>query len=115
MRRVTHADLVAVARHLVACPQHRRLTVLEHLLSRAQAADMYRRAFRRVHPCWGDGTLGAAAWHGDLPCEPALSDRDYMSCLALVLMRLIRFEDEQSTPAKDLGGGIAATMPCMNC
>lgn len=90
MRRVTHADLVAAARHLFACPRHRRLTVLEQLLTRAHAADLYRRVFRRAHPAWGDGTLGAAAWRPDLPCEPPLSDPDYLSCLALVLMRLIR-------------------------
>lgn len=80
-----------------------RATVLERLLKRAEAADLYRRRYCRVHPGWGDGTLGAAAWRCDLLPEPPLSDADYLSCLVLILERLVRCGDQPCAQAMHFG------------
>lgn len=104
---MTHADVVVAARRLFAQPPGKRAAELDRLLMRAQAADLYWCQVCCSHPDWGDGSLGAAAWRADLPPEPALSDRDYLSCLVLVFDRLARRGSYR--PAQETHLGIVAS------
>ena len=84
MRRVMHGDIVAAACRLRDTPPGKRPAVLQALMERAHAADLYRRRFGRAHPRWGDGTLAAATRQPVPRPEPPLSDTDYLWCIGLV-------------------------------
>lgn len=90
MRRVTHGDMVTVARHLLRLAPELRAAEVAMLRDRAQAADLYARRFRRPHGRWGDSTLAAVLGCVDLPPEPPLGDPDYLACLSCVLAALSR-------------------------
>ncbi len=83
-----HGDVTAAARVLRGVPEGAREEVLERLIRSATWAAAYRQRHGRQHPCWGDGTLMAAALARDPGPEPGLGDPDYCRCLAQVLVRL---------------------------
>ena len=85
MRAITHADVTAAARVLLAVPESHRLELCTRMLREAHWADQFVKRKGRVHRLWGNGTLRAAAYARRLGAEPDLGDRDYCSCLALVL------------------------------
>jgi hypothetical protein len=84
MRPVLHGDAVAAARALFVLPAEDRDQAMALMLSRAEAADCYRRRFARAHPQWGNGSLMAAAMSQRLPPEPPLDDAEYCRCVASV-------------------------------
>jgi hypothetical protein len=88
MRPVLHGDAVAAARALFALSAEDRDKAMAVMLSRAEAADCYRRRFARAHPQWGNGSLMAVAMSRRLPPEPPLEDADYCRCLASVFAAL---------------------------
>jgi hypothetical protein len=58
MRPVMHDDVVAAARALLALGAVPRGAYVRAWLDRAEAADRHRLATGRVHPRWGNGSLG---------------------------------------------------------
>ncbi|SMX42001.1 DUF7742 family protein [Actibacterium lipolyticum] len=84
MRPVLHGDVVAAARVLLATPASKRSFIMAEMLSRASAADAYRKRFGRAHFRWGNGSLMAVAYGYEMRPEPFLDDADYCSCLAQV-------------------------------
>ena len=88
MRPVTHTDLDAVARALIAAGAGRERR-LAQILAEADIADRYRKRLRKWHRAFGDGTLAAAARGHAMVPPRRCSDRDYMACLAMVLEALL--------------------------
>jgi len=88
MRPVLHGDAVAAARVLSALQPAAREGAIARMLSRAEAADAYRRRFARAHPRWGNGSLMAVALSERPAGEPPLDDPDYCRCLACVFLAL---------------------------
>lgn len=87
MQRITHGDLVALARVLYETPRAERAELCQTAFDGAQEADAFRRRQGRVHPTLGDGSL--TGWAGQRPRpshpEPPLDTPDYVACLTQVL------------------------------
>ena len=84
MRPPGHGDVIAAARVLRMLPARFRRCCLARLLAEARAADDWCLARGGLHPCWGDGSLMAAALRrGEVP-DFGPRDHDYCACLALV-------------------------------
>lgn len=94
MRRITHGDLCAAARALLPVPIARRSEMCRSFLQCADWADRYVKRTGRVHPYWGNGSLGAAARQEPLPPEPFVGDLEYCQCLAVVLDTVIRWRTD---------------------
>lgn len=60
MRPVLHGDLVALAAAIGAQEPGARDQLALRLISRAHAADLYRKRTGRAHPLWGNGSLMSA-------------------------------------------------------
>lgn len=89
MRRpVLFGDVTAVARALVLVPADRRLLLCRRIFGMAAEACAHVDLRRQLHPCWGDGTLSAAARRFQLAQEPFLDDPAYLCCTRLVLREL---------------------------
>lgn len=90
MRTITHGDIVAAARAVRALPPHAQIAAVRSLLTRAHAADLYRKRLGRSHPFWGNGSLmGVALGSGRSEAEPFLSDTSYLQTLLLVIETVI--------------------------
>ncbi|MEM8576242.1 MAG: hypothetical protein AAGF60_00170 [Pseudomonadota bacterium] len=85
MRPLAHIDLTDAARALLAQPAPHRPDLCARMIREADWADRYRRRLGRLHDLWGDGTLSAAARQRQRAPERRLSDRDYCTCLEMVL------------------------------
>jgi hypothetical protein len=89
MRPVLPGDVSAAARALLAVPPGLRAGLARRLVAEAEAADRYRRRFRRAHALWGNGTLRAAALMRPLAAEPRGDDRDHLACQGLLIEALL--------------------------
>ncbi|MGB8623260.1 MAG: hypothetical protein WCD16_10615 [Paracoccaceae bacterium] len=96
MRPVLHGDVVAAARALLPLPERARRDALRGMLTRAGAADAYRKRFGRAHPDWGNGSLMAVAQRGATAPEPFLDVSDYCRCMALVFDTLVAWRAERA-------------------
>ncbi|MCX7645466.1 MAG: hypothetical protein N2Z62_09265 [Rhodobacteraceae bacterium] len=96
MRALAHPDLATAARALLALPEARRAAEAARMLVEAEAADRYRKRVGRSHPVWGNGTLEGAARSRTLVEPRPLSDREYLSTLALVLDAILRHRRSHS-------------------
>ena len=88
MRPVLPGDAMAAACALLALGPRRRPGAMLAMLHRADAADRYRRALGRVHPRWGNGSLGAVAMSLPRQAEPFHDDPDFLDCLLTVYAAL---------------------------
>ena len=88
MRPVLPGDAMAAACALLALGPHRRPGAMLAMLQRADAADRYRRALGRVHPRWGNGSLGSVAMSLPRQAEPFHDDPDFLDCLLTVYAAL---------------------------
>lgn len=96
MRRpVLPVDVITFARALFALPAASRERRAARILSGALRAEHHRRAFGRLHPRWGDGSLDAAARRYPLAAEPFWDDLEFLACLRLAL-RTVAGEIEAS-------------------
>jgi hypothetical protein len=84
-RRLILSDLTLLARALLAVDPTRRMSLARHIIACADYADTYRRAMRRCHPRWGDGSIDAAARSHPLARPSDLCDPDFCDCLAIAL------------------------------
>lgn len=89
MRPVLPGDVSAAARALLRVPSVARPALARRMLQEADAADCYRRRFRRAHRDWGNGTLMAAALARPAGPEPRLDDPDYLDCQFVMLEALL--------------------------
>jgi len=89
-------DLWAAARVLSTIPARARAGAMRALLLRAEAADRYRKRYRRAHPRWGDGSLMAAALAGAPPPASGLDDPAFAGALAAALAGLIAWQEEKA-------------------
>lgn len=85
MRPVILTDVTRAARTLLALPKDGWHRALRDGLDRADVADRYRRATRKPHPDWGNGSLSDALSASPRRPEPALSDPLYREALIAVL------------------------------
>lgn len=88
MRTVLLADIVTVARVLMALPVAERKTALDLLFYRAHAAHVVTKRLRRAHPLWGCGSLASATAGMPRRREPFATDPDYLAALGLVIAAL---------------------------
>ena len=84
MRPLCISDLMVTARALISAPLGRRWPLARILVQQADAADRYRKKFRRNHPDWGNGTLMSVAHSHVLKDEPRLNDPEFQDCLLMV-------------------------------
>ena len=89
MRPILHGDVVSAARVLLKTPGDARGACLSRMMDEARWADAYRKRTGRAHPCWGDGSLMAAALRRNPAAEPEIEDPEYCQCLVLVLEGLL--------------------------
>jgi len=89
MRAISHVDIVALGRCLLAVGHARRVKLCDDIFDMAHAADKYRKRFRVYHQHYGFGCLASACM--DLPKrpEPFLSDRDYAHCMKIIFERVL--------------------------
>lgn len=88
MRPVLLADVRAAASALAPLDPACRDRALATLVARAEAADRFRKRLGQVHPCWGDGTLAAAARAERPADEPLADDPAYLDATLRVLILL---------------------------
>ncbi len=84
MRPLLPGEVRAAACVLLAARPGQRPGLLARMLAEAETADAYRQETGRLHPLWGNGSLGAVARARERAREPALEDADYAACLALI-------------------------------
>lgn len=84
------ADILAVARVLLAVAPAARVVVLQRMLFRAHAAHRVSKRLGRAHGDWGSGSLGDLAARQPQRREPFASDPDYLAVLELVIGALRR-------------------------
>ncbi|MBE1284716.1 MAG: hypothetical protein GJ676_15500 [Rhodobacteraceae bacterium] len=96
MRPLLHGDVVAAARVLLLCPPDIRQDICDRMIREAQAADIYARRTKRLHPLWGNGSLMSAARKRLLAAEPTFDSVDYCACFELVLRRLVTWRLSQT-------------------
>jgi len=85
MRSVSHGDICAAARVLLALPEADWPRQIATLLDEAHHADRYRKAFARYHPRLGTGTLMSAALARRPAPAPPVSETRHLQALAFVL------------------------------
>lgn len=88
MRRVTHGDLVQLARAMLMVAPRSRRAFCAQAFHEAEVADAYRQSLGQWHPDLGDGTLTGWASPYLRPPEPILEDREYLDCLIVILTQL---------------------------
>lgn len=88
MRAVLLADLVTVARVLMAIPDAERAATLDRLIYRAHAAHVGFKRLGKPHPQWGNGGLTSAAAGLERRREPFATDPEYLAVLGLVITTL---------------------------
>ncbi|MAM25539.1 MAG: hypothetical protein CML55_09215 [Rhodobacteraceae bacterium] len=96
MRAVFYSDLIAAARALGGSPPGDRLHLCHRMLREADWADRYARRLGKVHPRWGNGTLGAAAGQYPQARAAAVNEADHLACL-LVILRALEAKSAAST------------------
>jgi len=89
MRAIGHADIVAVARVLLACPMRNRAHLCRTIMWQAHCADKYVARLARPHPVWGNGTLSACAQAHPRADTPWVGAFEYAQCLQIVLAEVI--------------------------
>lgn len=89
MRPVLPGDVSAAARALLAAAPVARAALARRMVAEAEAADCYRRRFRKAHPDWGNGTLRAAALARPLAREGRLDDPEHLECQFIVIETLL--------------------------
>ncbi len=89
MRALAPADISVAARALFCLPEAAREYAITRIVNEAEVADRYRKRLDRGHPLYGNGSLEGAARCRPLADPKSLSDREYLSCLAIVLDALL--------------------------
>lgn len=90
MRRVMVGDALTAAQVLRVVPEGAREAHCAAMLSRAHAADLWRKRLGRAHPTWGNGSLMAQAMaEGAARTEGlSLADPAFLAALAVVIEAL---------------------------
>lgn len=89
MREITHGDICAAARVLLARPKHQWRAVMQQMLYEAHCADCCRKRFGRAHPRLGNGTLMSVALARGPVAGPVASDEAYLGALAAVIAAVL--------------------------
>lgn len=89
MREITHGDIRAAARVVLAHPQDQWRAVALQMLYQAHCADRCRKALGHVHPCLGNGTLMSLALARQPAAEPLPSDQDYLVAIQAVIAAVL--------------------------
>jgi len=95
MRPVRHDDVSDAARALLAVPETNCAGAARAMIERAHWADLYRKQTGKLHPLWGDGSLGGVARMRLLPPEPPLREPRFQCRMAQVFLALC---DRELTP-----------------
>lgn len=90
MRPVLIGDILCLARVLHRARPPDRPALCQRLILQAEAADKFRKRFRRVHPMWGNGSLMGRATQADAQAlrHISLSDPDFCEALGVALQKL---------------------------
>lgn len=89
MREITHGDIRAAARVLLARPDEEWPALMARMLDEVHQADCYRKALGRVHPRLGNGTLMSTAFTLGAAPEPPVSDLHYLRALGHVIAAVL--------------------------
>ncbi len=81
MREITHGDIRAAARVLLAQSECIWPELMADMLGQAHHADRYRKAMGRLHPRLGNGTLMSVALARAPVAEPPASDPRYLTAI----------------------------------
>lgn len=88
MRSIIWLDIRAVDLELYdVCPVDRAARV-QKIIQKTEAADKYRKRFRRWHSEWGNGSLSGAAGTKLETSEQSLDNIEYMRCVLHVVQGL---------------------------
>lgn len=79
------SDLQDAARALLAQDAADRAAAARTILFRAFVADRYRKKFKQPHPKFGCGSLGAAARSFEMSIAPRSCDKEYLSCMQVMI------------------------------
>ncbi|WP_442345827.1 DUF7742 family protein [Flavimaricola marinus] len=101
MRPVLPSDLDACARALMQGPACERAIKADGILHAADLADRFRKRTGRLHPDFGDGSLGAAAWRAGQVPRPPRCDSSYCECLTMMLERLSNWRSRMAGGRED--------------
>ncbi len=85
---VLPGDVSMAARALMARPAHQRWHLACKMARQADMEDRYVKAYGRVHPRWGTGSLMSRASKEPLRSEPTMDDPDYAASQILVLLAI---------------------------
>ena len=88
MRSVHYSDVSAAARALLRLPEEAREAQCAQMMTHADWADRFVGRLGKLHPLWGNGTLGDVACSKGLAAEPSFGNRDYCCCFEIVLRQL---------------------------
>ncbi|MEX0301011.1 MAG: hypothetical protein AB3N24_01185 [Leisingera sp.] len=99
---VLPGDVSAAARALLAVPPGSRAVLCRRIFGGAAEGLAHTALYGCVHPCWGDGSLSAAARVFALADEPFLDDPDYLECTRMTLgfLSSVLSEDDGGSPAR---------------
>lgn len=90
MTRPVHtADLQDIMRAMLRVTPAERETCARQIIWRADVADRYRRAVKRPHPSFGNGTLSVAARSLGLADKPFRYDAEGLKCMQVFIETLL--------------------------
>lgn len=95
IRQVLWSDVSAATQALFELPAENRAVAFRQMLSRAEAADLFRKRYRRWHPDWGNGSLAAVAASYQRSAVPFPGDCDLVPCLEVVCSGLVSWRGEK--------------------
>ena len=97
LRPIAHVDIASVALAIMELGDDVRPKMIFAIFTKSDAADAYRKRFRRAHPLWGNGSLMSVVVVRDLPGEPFFGDPVYCRAFVDVLEALILWKCEKRT------------------
>lgn len=96
MRPVLICDVMRAACVLKAARAGARVALARRLIEEAKRADRHRRWSGSAHPLWGTGTLSGAAERHPRTAASTLDDKEFRSCLRLMLSALDQAEAQET-------------------
>ncbi len=97
MRAVTQADVNAAARRLWMLPREDWGLAMRRALTKAHAADQYRKHFGRIHPIWGNGSLAAVFECAKAPVPgPMRAETAFLEATSEAIHAILEWRNRQN-------------------
>ena len=108
MRPMLYGDLHVAARRLAGLDPHRQRQAIGDMLTRAHAADLWRKRKGTDHPDWGNGSLTMAASKGWPEPAGPVTELAYLGALTVVAKGIVTWRLARS-PAPQRGAVTVGT------